>query len=497
MGAGIAQVAATAGHPVLLFDAVDGAVDKALADLQVRMEKSVAKGRRTEEEAKEILDLIVGCGWLADCGPASLVIEAIVENLDVKRRVLADLEEIAGSDAIIATNTSSLSITAIASALVRPERLVGMHFFNPAPAMPLVEIVSGAATSVNIAAAAYATATDWGKTPVHCTSTPGFIVNRVARPFYGEGLRLAAEGAADIATIDALMTGSGGFRMGPFSLMDLVGLDVNLAVSKSVFEQSFHDSRFAPNVMQQIMVDSGRLGRKTGCGFYDYADDAPDVAPVTLDAATAPARVEVLGALSWATGLSSRLEAAGVSVGEAAADGPGHLSFEGVRLVPTDGRPATELAADGVFESDNVVVFDLVHDWENVAHVGLAVADQAEPGTALKAAGLFQAIGCTVSLVADTPGLVVMRTVAQLVAVAADAVNLGVATSSDVDAAMRLGTNYPSGPLEWADRIGLARIATVLENLHAGYGEDRYRVPPLIRRHATTGRSLRPGVDRD
>lgn len=496
MGAGIAQVAAAAGHPVFIFDAVDGAVDKALAGLRSRLEESVAKGRRTAAAAHEILNLVVGCGWMAECAPAALIIEAIVENLDIKRRVLAEVEELAAPDAILATNTSSLSVTAIAASLARPERLVGMHFFNPAPAMPLVEIVSGAATTAGVAQAAYATATAWGKVPVHCTSTPGFIVNRVARPFYGEGLRLAAEGAADIATIDALMTGAGGFRMGPFALMDLVGLDVNLAVSKSVFEQSFHDSRFAPNVMQQSLVDAGRLGRKTGRGFYDYSDDAPDASPRTLDAAVAPTGVEAHGDLGWANGLSSRLATAGVSIDDVPAGGPGHLIFDGVHVVPTDGRPATELAADQVFGSDNVVVFDLVHDWENVAHLGVAVADQAEPGTVARVAGLFQAIGCSVSLVDDTPGLVVMRTVAQLVAVAADAVNLGVATAADVDAAMRLGTNYPSGPLEWADRIGPARVAAVLENMHAGYGEDRYRVPALLRRHAATDRSLRSGVAR-
>ncbi len=490
MGAGIAQVAAAAGHPVFLFDALDGAVDKALADLRLRMEASVAKGRRTADEAQEILDLVVGCGWLAECGPASLVIEAIVENLDIKRQVLADLEELAGPEAIMATNTSSLSITAIASGLVRPERFVGMHFFNPAPAMPLVEIVSGAATAPEIADAAYATAAAWGKAPVRCTSTPGFIVNRVARPFYGEGLRMAVEGVADTITIDALMTGSGGFRMGPFALMDLVGLDVNLAVSKSVFEQSFHDSRFAPNVLQQSLVDAGRLGRKTGRGFYNYADEAPSVAPRLVEAAAAPVRVEAHGDLGWARGLVGRLAAVGVDVDEVPAGGPGHLIFDGVHLMPTDGRPATDLPVERVFGTDNVVVFDLVHDWDGVSHAGIAVADQAGPDSASRAAGLFQAIGCSVSRVDDTPGLVVMRTVAQLAAVAADAVNEGVGSAADVDIAMRLGTNSPSGPLEWADHLGADRIATVLDNMHAGYGEDRYRVPVKIRRHAATGHPL-------
>lgn len=489
MGAGIAQVAAAAGHPVFLFDSVDGAVDKALADLRIRMEQSVAKGRRTEDEAEEVLSLIVGCGWLAECAPASLIIEAIVEDLGIKREVLRGLEDLASPQAILATNTSSLSVTAIAAGLHRPERFVGMHFFNPAPAMPLVEVVSGATTDAEIAASAYATALAWGKEPVHCASTPGFIVNRVARPFYGEGLRLMAEGAADPATLDAVYTGSGGFRMGPFALMDLVGLDVNLSVSKSVFEQSFHDARFAPNVLQQDLVDAGHLGRKSGRGFFDYAVAPPE--PHTAEPYIPPPAVEAHGDLAWAAPLIDRLAAADIFVDVVAAGGPGHLIFDGVHLMPTDGRTATDLAAGKVLGTDNVAVFDLVHDWDAVGRVGIAVAHQAAGDVGAKVAGLFQAIGCEVSQLDDTPGLAVMRTVAQLAAVAADAVTLGVASAADIDLAMKLGTNYPSGPLEWADQLGLGQIANVLDNLHAGYGEDRYRVPTMIKRRAAVGGSLR------
>jgi 3-hydroxybutyryl-CoA dehydrogenase len=302
---------------------------------------------------------------------------------------------------------------------------------------------------------------------------------------------LASEGAADVATIDALMTESGGFRMGPFALMDLVGLDVNLAVSKSVFEQSFHDSRFAPNVMQQSLVDAGRLGRKTGRGFHEYAPDAPSPAPQTMERCAAPAAVEAHGDLGWAAPLIDRLAGVDVFVDVVRAGGPGHLIFDGVHLMPTDGRSATDLAAAQILGTNNVVVFDLVHDWGSATRVGIAVAHQADVDAGQKAAGLFQAIGLAVSQIADTPGMAVMRTVAQLAAVAADAATLGVASPDDIDLAMRLGTNYPSGPLEWADRLGLAEVASVLDNLHGGYGEDRYRVPTMIRRRATTGDSLR------
>ena len=491
MGTGIAQLAAAAGHEVYLFDSADGAVDRALGDLRARLDGSVERGRRTATEVDQIMAKINGCGWLAQCAPAALVIEAVSEDLGVKRTVLAEMEKLAADDAVICTNTSSLSVTAIGAALVRPQRFVGMHFFNPAPVMPLVEIISGTETAEEAARFASDTVAGWGKVPVHCVSAPGSIVNRVARPFYGEALRLAAEGAADYATIDAVMTGSGGFRMGPFTLMDLIGLDVNLAVSKSVFAQSFNDARFAPHVLQQSLVDAGRLGRKSGSGFYVYGEDAPKAVAVTVNPQPAPVNVEAHGDLGWAAGLVNRLLDSGIEVDGVAAGGPGHLIFDGVRLVPTDGRTATELAAAGVFGTDNVVVFDLVHDWEHVSHIGIAVADQAAPGKAERAAGLFQAIGCAVSLLDDSHGLVVMRTVAQLAAMASDTVAAGIATAEDVDTAMRLGTSYPSGPLEWADRIGVVRLVTALQNLHAGFGEDRYRVPPWLDRRAVTGRPLR------
>lgn len=497
MGTGIAQLAAAAGHQVYLFDSADGAVDRALTDLRARLDSSVERGRRSAAEVDEIMANVNGCGWLAQCAPARLVIEAVVEDLDVKRAVLVEIEKLAPDDAVICTNTSSLSVTAIGAALMRPERFVGMHFFNPAPVMPLVEIISGTETAQDVARIASDTVAGWGKVPVHCVSAPGSIVNRVARPFYGEALRLAAEGVADYATIDAVMTGSGGFRMGPFTLMDLIGLDVNLAVSKSVFAQSFDDARFAPHVLQQSLVDAGRLGRKSGAGFYEYGEGSPKAVPVTLDSQPVPANVEAHGDLGWAAGLVDRLLASGVEVDGVAAGGPGHLIFDGVHLVPTDGRTATELADADVFGTPNVVVFDLVHDWGDVSHVGIAVADQAAAGKAERAAALFQAIGCAVSRMDDSHGLVVMRTVAQLAAMAVDTVAAGIASAEDVDTAMRLGTNYPSGPLEWADRIGVKKVVTVLQNLHDGFGEDRYRVPPLLGRRAMTGRSLRVEAGRD
>jgi 3-hydroxybutyryl-CoA dehydrogenase len=373
------------------------------------------------------------------------------------------------ADAILATNTSSLSVTAIASALSRPARLVGMHFFNPVPVMALVEVVSGAATDPAVADAVFATAAAWGKTPVHARSTPGFIVNRVARPFYAEALRLLGEGAADVATLDAIMRESGGFRMGPFELMDLIGHDVNFAVTRSVYDAFFQDPRFTPSLIQQELVAAGYLGRKSGRGFYRYGEDAERPAPASLPPGPRPQRV----------------------IGDPLVDLPAGKRVEidgATALALTDGRTATErMAAEGGLP---LVLVDLAFDYGRADRLALAVADQAAPGDLARAAGLFQALGKEVSRVDDVPGMIVMRTVCMLANEAADAVNQGVCDAAAVDTAMRLAVNYPRGPLAWAQAIGLERVVTVLANLAAGYGEDRYRVSPLLRRRLFAGGSL-------
>jgi 3-hydroxybutyryl-CoA dehydrogenase len=499
MGAGIARVAAEAGHTVRLYDTDGEAVDQAIAELRDRLEARVAKGKMSGDTAVAILGRIRPARNMEELADAALVIEAIVEDLGVKQHVFDELESIVADSAVLATNTSSLSVTAIAGRLRLPGRVVGMHFFNPAPVMPLVEIVAGTATDRDVAAAASATAEAWGKTPVQCTSTPGFIVNRVARPFYAEGLRLLDEGVANASTIDAIVTGGGGFRMGPFTLMDLVGLDVNLAVSKSVYGQTAHDPRFAPSVIQQSLVDAGRLGRKTGRGFFAYGQDeatAPADSVQTMVAASDAELpvVEVVGDLGHATEIVDRIAARGVElVTHAADEGPGRLRIGDVALVPTDGRTATELAATGVVGTSEVAVIDLVREWSEAERVAVAEAAQAGDHPAAWLA-LLLGDEVAVSPVGDAPGLVLMRIVTQLASVAADAVLTGVAGPEAIDTAMRLGTNYPAGPLEWADRLGAATVVTVLDNLRSFYGEDRYRASALLRRAALAGLTLRGGA---
>ncbi|MCB0766563.1 MAG: 3-hydroxybutyryl-CoA dehydrogenase [Flavobacteriales bacterium] len=290
MGSGIAQVAAQAGHTTYLFDTRKEAVDKAVAGLTKTFDRLVEKGKLSAEEAKATLARIVPATDLKELAGCGLVIEAIIEDLGVKKRLVAELETILPHEAVLATNTSSLSVTAIAGACATPERVIGLHFFNPAPLLPLVEVVPGLATDGTLATRMATLMQAWGKAPVVCKDTPGFIVNRVARPFYGEAIRIFEEGIADMPTIDAAMKGVG-FRMGPFELMDLIGNDINFTVTRTVWEAFFYDPRYKPSFTQQRQVESGRLGRKSGRGYYSYVDGASEPV-IPVDPALAAAIVE-------------------------------------------------------------------------------------------------------------------------------------------------------------------------------------------------------------
>jgi len=283
MGTGIAQIAATYGHSVVIYDTQDEALQKSGEHLTYILNRQVEKNRMKQDEVDAILGRITHSGKLGDLSGSGLVIEAIIEQLDAKKSILKDAESILTDDAILATNTSSLSIAALSSALKKPERFLGTHFFNPAPLMSLVEIVPGIPTSPDTVKTIRKLIDEWGKTTVLAKDTPGFIVNRVARPFYGEALRILEEGIADAPTIDLAMKELGGFKMGPFELMDLIGNDINYAVTESVFEAFYYDPRFRPSFTQKRLVEAGYLGRKTGRGFYHYSDQISDPEPTRDD----------------------------------------------------------------------------------------------------------------------------------------------------------------------------------------------------------------------
>lgn len=500
MGAGIAQVAAAAGHVVRLYDSRPEAVAKAIADVSAMFARLADKQRISAADAAAASARLRPAASLAELADAALVVEAIVEQLDAKRALFAELETLVGDDCILATNTSSISVTAIGAGLRRPQRLAGMHFFNPVPLMALVEVISGLATDAAVAATVSDTAAAWGKSPVRASSTPGFIVNRVARPYYGEALRLLGEQAADVATIDAVLREAGGFRMGPFELMDLIGHDVNFAVTQSVFAAYFNDPRYTPSVRQQELVSAGYHGRKSGRGFYRYGADV--VAPPPHSEAPQP-RPEYVsytcepgfaGASAVTEAMAARLRGAGFNVSQrkplqaaqaAQADHAPAFHCNGAAIYLSDGRSATERARDN--QHPDTVLFDLLFDSATASRIALCCADQCSPAAFHSAVGLFQAAGFAVSRLDDVPGLAVMRTVAMLANEAADAVHQGVCSAQDVDTAMQKGVNYPRGPLAWADAVGIGQIVTVLHNLAASYGEDRYRVSPLLRRKLASG----------
>jgi 3-hydroxybutyryl-CoA dehydrogenase len=480
MGRGIAQVAAAAGHQVLLYDANPKVAAEALTFIRADLDKLVSREKIASKEAESRLSRLSSVDSLQALAAAVLVIEAIVENLHIKTDVLKQVESVIEESAILATNTSSLSVTEIGGTLSRPQQFAGMHFFNPATILPLVEVVKGAATDDAVVRCLVATASAWGKTPVVCGSTPGFIVNRVARPFYGEAMRLLAEGVSDVATIDALMRESGGFRMGPFELTDLIGQDVNFSVTESVYRGFFGDPRYQPSTLQQELVMAGYLGRKSGRGFYTYENGSAKVSVTSALAGPKPEVITINGSLGAAEKIAVLAENSGIKV--LRSEGSGGIQLGKIKLCLTDGRLATERS---IAEGD-LALFDLALDFEQAERIGLAFADGVADDLRSSAIGFFQALGKQVSVVDDAVGMVVMRTVAMLINEAVDAEHLSVASAEDIEIAMTRGVNYPIGLLKWCRQIGAGPVLKVIENLSTISPDGRYRASPLLRRRAVS-----------
>ncbi|MFD9031804.1 3-hydroxyacyl-CoA dehydrogenase [Streptomyces sp. NPDC059567] len=485
MGQGIAQVALVAGHPVRLYDSAPGRAEEAVTALAARLDRLVEKGRMDKAEREGAVARLHAAAELTELADAALVVEAIVEHLPVKQQLFGELEKIVGDDTLLATNTSSLSVTAIAGGLRLPGRFVGLHFFNPAPLLPLVEVVSGFATDESAATRAYETAKSWGKTPVRCADTPGFIVNRIARPFYAEALRVYEEGAADPATIDAVLRECGGFRMGPFELTDLIGQDVNEAVTRSVWESFYQDPKFTPSLAQRRLVESARLGRKSGQGWYPYGDGAAAPQPHTAPPAEPPASVTVQGDFEHMRDLVERIQEAAIPVdfGDDGAPGyPGWIELpSGTRLFLADGTSADDAAMP-------VIHVDLALNFYTCERIALAPSATVDDDALQEAIGLFQAAGKAVSVIRDIPGMIVARTVAMLADFAFDAAARSVADGDDIDTAMRLGVNYPRGPLAWGEELGAGWVLEMLSNLHEEYPTGRYAPSQALLRRAAAER---------
>ncbi|MFJ4538526.1 3-hydroxyacyl-CoA dehydrogenase [Streptomyces tibetensis] len=477
MGQGIAQVALVAGHPVRLYDTVPGRAREAADAIGARLDRLVEKERLTGADRDAARARLLPAEDLAELADCALVVEAVLERLDAKQALFGELEGIVSEDCLLATNTSSLSVTAIGGALRAPGRFVGLHFFNPAPLLPLVEVVSGFATDVTYATRAYETARAWGKTPVACADTPGFIVNRIARPFYAEAFAVYESQGADPATIDAVLRESGGFRMGAFELTDLIGQDVNESVTQSVWQSFFQDVRFTPSLAQRRLVESGRLGRKTGHGWYDHGDGAELPDPDTADERRPPAYVVAEGDLGPAAELLALIREAGIPVRDEDEDSGSRLVLpSGGQLALADGQTSVEFR--------DVVYFDLALDYRKATRIALSASQDTSPQTLAEAVGLFQALGKQVSVIGDVPGMIVARTVARIIDLAHDAVAKGVATEEDIDTAMRLGVNYPLGPFEWSRRLGRSWAYALLDDLHLRDPSGRYAPSLALYRHA-------------
>ncbi|TDO51611.1 3-hydroxybutyryl-CoA dehydrogenase [Kribbella sp. VKM Ac-2527] len=478
MGRGIAQIAVAAGHAVSLVDPDAGQLQAAVADIRSRL-------NRKHPELATDLETRLLCAKSIDAVPAAadtLVVEAVVEDLAVKATVFAQAWDHFGPGCLLATNTSSLSITEIAAATADPTRVVGLHFFNPVPVMRLVEVIRGLDTDQEVVARVAALARSWGKEVAHVRSAPGFIVNRVARPFYGESLRLLEEQTASAEIIDEVLRGAGQFRMGPFELMDLIGNDVNFTVTSTVWRAFNFDARYAPSQLQAELVAAGRLGRKSGRGFYRYDLDAdrPQPPPAT-SRADCPERVVMHGDSPQ---LAALLERAGITPQAGETGQTPSVEFPGQGMVVVTRGCTAQLESSSL--GAPVAVLDLCLDPSTVDRLALASTD---PDLLASLVALLSRAGVAAFPIADAPGLIVARVMSMIANEAWEAAHQGIATTEDIDSAMILGTNYPMGPFRWSEEWTPAVVLQVLDELATEYRDPRYR-PSIRLRAAARTRTL-------
>jgi 3-hydroxybutyryl-CoA dehydrogenase len=521
MGAGIAQLACRAGARTLLHDPIPEALERGVQRAKDGLEKEAARGRLTEDAARAAFELLEPVEGLQALAPCELVIEAAPERLDLKHELYRQLSEIVSERCVLATNTSSMLVTAIAAAATHPERVVGMHFFNPAPVMALLEVVAGERSSAEALALAHATGEAMGKTVIRAQDGPGFLVNRCNRPFGLEGLRLVQERIAEIETIDRICRLEGGFRMGPFELMDLVGVDTGFEVAKSFYEQSFGEPRWRPSPITARYVAAGMHGRKSGRGFYDYGADGSKAPHRPQDPEPPQARgpehgegvIVISGAGVLADDLRSAASDAGYEVRTTSVPSGDVLpaliidcdigaveTEEGLAVLAPGPRPGSQpahgarmlLCASGSLGAldpgGSAVGFHVLPPFAKAGLVELTRSDSSSPGAAARAERFFGALGKHVAWVGDGPGLVLGRIVCQLINESAFALGEGVGSARDIDLGMVLGLSHPRGPFEWADEIGLEHVLSVLGALCGEYREERYRPAPALRRLAQAGR---------
>jgi 3-hydroxybutyryl-CoA dehydrogenase len=493
MGAGIAQLGAAAGMRTLLHDPDPDALERGAEAARRGLARWAEKGR-VGEDAAGLLEPVSSLDELAPC---DLVIEAAPERAELKRDLFGALSMVCGDEVVLATNTSSIPVTSLAGAAARPENVVGMHFFNPPALMPLLEVIRADQSADATVELAMETGLAMGKEVIVAADGPGFLVNRCGRPFSGEGLRLLQERVATHEQIDRICRLGGGFRMGPFELMDLVGIDVGFEVSKSFAELSFGEPRWRPNPIQARMVAAGRLGRKTGRGYYEYAEGAsyrPDDPEPPAPGGGDGTALALLGQGPLADGLRELVRAAGYELREG---GPVELVLDAgpePHPSPPGGAPlivlcaASSLAARG---EPGAVGFHLLPPLDDARLVELTRLPTTQSFACEAAERFFASLGFLTEWVGDAPGLVLGRIVAQLVNEAAFAIGEGVGSADDVDSGLTLGLTHPRGPVAWSEAAGFEHVLAVLDGLWNERREERYRAAPFLRRGAALGRALR------
>ena len=487
MGRGIAQVAAQAGFDIALFDVKPGAAAEGKRAIGATLATLAAKQKLSAEDAARAAARISVVDELGELSRVDLVIEAIVERLDAKQALFAALEGIVGRQCILATNTSSLSVTAIAAACANPERVAGLHFFSPVPLMKLVEVIGGLLTAPPVVERLLAFGAALGHTPVRARDTPGFIVNHAGRGYGTEALRILGEGIADVATIDRVLTDGAGFRMGPFALFDLTGLDVSQPVMESIYHQYYEEPRFRPSPLGAQRLAAGVLGRKSGRGFYDYGGGA---ASASAQAAATPARAAPARRI-WVSARDGSARQRVVSLlaqlgGEVDSDpqpAPGAAC-----LVLPCGCDATTAALDEDLDPARTVALDTLPDL--ATHRTLMTTPITRPDVRDAVHALLAADGVSVAIIHDSPGFIVQRVLAHIVNIACDIAQQRIAAPADIDMAVRIALAYPKGPLAWGDALGPARVLAILQELARAYGDPRYRPSPWLSRRARLGVSL-------
>lgn len=489
MGAGIAQIAAQAGFSVILFDAAEGAAEKARETIAKQFARLREKGRITSAAAEESTLRIHPAPNLQSLAAAEIVIEAIVEKLEAKRELFAKLDAIVTPSCMLATNTSSLSVTAIAAATSRPERVAGLHFFNPVPLMKVAEVISGARTAPETAGRLAAFVERIGHTPVRALDTPGFIVNHAGRGYITEALKIVQENVASASTVDAVLREAAGFRLGPFELLDLTGLDVSHPVMESIYHQYYEEPRYRPSVISSQRLVAGLLGRKSGRGFYGYGPDGKPQQNAGGESANAsapwkhPVWVSHANPASRET-ISTFMKNLGIEI-----ETGNSPSANAACIVTPEGEDVSTCVAREHLDGARTLGLDTLTGCAGRLTLMMSPATHRE--TAVEVAALLSRGGTPVSLIEDSAGFIVPRVLATIVNIGCDIVQQGICSPADLDRAVELGLGYPHGPLAWGEKLGSARVLKILQNMQSITGDPRYRPSPWLSRRAQLGVSLR------